>query len=126
MAQQNQKYITAETILSMLSSYIKKKEVDINDIIEWCAECEITVLGDVEQMHKYFMIPITVTNYKALLPCNVYRLLDVFDCGDNRINHYNDGSHLVFNPKSLSILFTLYSIPGLLLIGIPKSFATNS
>lgn len=97
MAQENNRFSTADTIMSMMSSYIKNKDINILDIVEWCAELETDVLGDVEEMHEYFKYKVIIENYKGELPCNLYRLLDVFSASNERPNYYNDGTHLVFN-----------------------------
>lgn len=96
--QSNQKYTTAENIMARLSSTIKNKVFDIEDIVQWCAECTIEVIGSPMAMHKYNKLKLVVEHQKALLPCNVYRLLDVFNHGDVRIEeYYNDGTHIIFN-----------------------------
>jgi hypothetical protein len=94
----NQKYLTAENIYAKLALVHKRKIFNIEEIVEWCAECILTIIGDTVAMYDYTKVKCIVNNQKALLPCNVYRLLDVFDGTDNRINlFYNDGIHLVFN-----------------------------
>ena len=99
----NNKYITAETIMNRVASVHKERsqEFDVNDYIEWCAECETEYLGDVESMTLYKEVELVVDNGQALLPCNLYRLLDICTSDSmtpqNREPYYNDGTYLHFN-----------------------------
>lgn len=96
--QSNQKYTTVENIFARLSQKIKTKSFDIEDIVQWCAECTVEVIGAPIAMRNYNKLKLRVTQNKALLPCNVYRLLDVFSSANHRYkSYYNDGSHIVFN-----------------------------
>ncbi len=98
----NNKYVTAENIMARLSMMHKNKSFNIDEIVQWCSECVIEVIGNPISMYDYNRIKLIVNNYKALLPCNVYRLLDVYDSNDNRItNYYNDGSHIIFSSDAV-------------------------
>lgn len=48
------------------------------DIIEWCQEVECDIIGEVDDMYPYIGFPLDVVNSRAKLPCNVYRILDVY------------------------------------------------
>jgi hypothetical protein len=94
----NQKYVTAENIMARLAMTHKKKSFTIDEIVEWCAECTIEILGNPVAMYDYNRFKVIVTGNLGLLPCNMYRLLDVYDASNTRIkNYYNDGVHLIFN-----------------------------
>lgn len=95
--QSNQKYITAEHIMARLSQKHKQKNFSINEIVQWSAECSIEIVGNPDVMAPYRGVELKIEQFKALLPCNVYRLLDVYDNNDNRIDNYaNDGIHIIF------------------------------
>ena len=48
------------------------------DILEWCQEVEVDTLGSVDQMFTYVEFPLDVKNGRAKIPCNTYRILDVY------------------------------------------------
>jgi hypothetical protein len=96
----NNKYFTAEKIFARLAKVYKSKMqgTDIGTIIEWCAEIELEVLGNWQQFVRYDKYEITVVDGKALLPCNIYRLLDVVDGSEIRMmNYHNNGAYLSFS-----------------------------
>ncbi len=96
--QSNQKYVTVENIIGRLSTKVKDKIFNKEEIVQWCAECTIEVIGNPLSMHDYNRIKLRVEHGKALLPCNVYRLLDVYNSANIRYtSYYNDGIHLVFS-----------------------------
>jgi hypothetical protein len=95
--QSNQKYVTAESIMARLAMKIRSKDFTIDEIVQWCAECTIEIINAPLAMYNYTKVKLIVQNHKALLPCNVYRLLDVFNYGNHRIKqYYNDGTHINF------------------------------
>lgn len=97
--------VTAKTIIMMLSRVHKHKvdEYNTSDFIEWCAECEVDYLGDVEgfELKKAEQLEVDSTEKRALLPCHMYRLLDVCTNEDMtqeyREAHYNNGSYLILD-----------------------------
>jgi len=60
-------------------------------------------------MYHYRAFPLTVANSRAWLPCNVYRILDVYDKNGNTataVEYNNAGEFLVF--RSDMTLTTIY------------------
>jgi hypothetical protein len=95
--QTNQKYVTAENILARLATKVKNKNYSIEEIVQWCAECTIEIVGNPLSMYTYNKVKLYVEKNKALLPCNLYRLYDVYDVNEYRHRDYfNDGTHLIF------------------------------
>ena len=93
----NNKFVTAENIAARLSQVHKQKKFTIEEIVQWCAVCSIEIVGNPDVMAHYMAVALPVENHKALLPCNIYRLHDVFDSNDNRFLSYsNDGIHIIF------------------------------
>jgi len=95
----NQKYFSGEKIFARLSRNYKTKMLShsIGDIIEWCAEIEVEVLGHAIQFVKFQDVELTVIDGKALLPCNIYRLTDIFlHSGKRLMSVHNDGDKLSF------------------------------
>lgn len=94
----NNKYTTVENIAARIGQKHKQKSFTIDELVQWCAECVIEIVGNIDVLADYTRIKCVVTDNKALLPCNIYRLLDVFDANDNRYRAYtNDGTHIIFN-----------------------------
>jgi len=107
------KWVTPETIAAKIARNFKNLEFDIYDVVEWCAECEINI-GDFEGFMRYNDVEIEVKNRKALLPCNVYRLLDVRsgNCDNCSVYNYeNHGSFLRFQHNSFTNSFTQNTSP---------------
>jgi hypothetical protein len=107
------KWVTVETIGAKIARNFKSMEFDIYDLVEWAAECEINI-GDFEGFQRFNNVPVEVKNRKALLPCNVYRVLQVksstcFDCPV--YNYENQGSILNFQHNSVTNTFTQNTSP---------------
>lgn len=95
----NYLYTTVENIHARVSSINKRKAFDILDCVEWCAELELDLLGDVDRMADFFMVECVVTDNQALLPCNMYRLKDVlYSDNTRRTDYYSTGQYLNFLP----------------------------
>ena len=95
----NSKYTTYGDIFERLTRTFPEKNIQESDIIAWCAECETEWIGDIEAMTQYTKKALTVSNLQALLPCNVYRILDVYTDPTNPnsvIPYYNNGAYLIF------------------------------
>jgi len=104
--QSNQKYTTAEQIMQRLAMEpaLRDKDFNIDEVVQWCAECTIEVIGSPVAMYNYQKVALKVRENLALLPCNVYRLLDVFSNGDRRYSNYqNDGVHLIFSSNFVPV-----------------------
>ncbi len=72
-------FISPEVIQADLSRVYKRKHFDIDDIVEWCGIAETRYIKDIDLMCPVYEVPLSIVNGSALLPCNVYRLLDVYD-----------------------------------------------
>ena len=100
----NTKYTSYLDIAQKLSREFPDKTDNINpaDIAAWCAECETDYIGDIESHREYIDFPIIVNNFQALLPCTLFKLLDVYyspySSGINvqRVTYNNNGSYINF------------------------------
>lgn len=90
----NSKYFDHLYILNRLSRVYKQKQFNDDDVMVWCQEVEREIIADVEHMPKYEEIDIEVTNGILTLPCNLYRLLDVYDSSEGRILYQSNGTNL--------------------------------
>lgn len=74
--------------------------VNLGDIVELCAEVEFEVLGTYTGMVHKNSIAIVVNGYRILLPCDVFRLKDVYTSSGTRIMGFtNNGTYLHFNEE---------------------------
>jgi hypothetical protein len=105
----NTKFSKASVILSRLKRLAPSKTFSPVDVIEWSSECVVEELKMAPAWYTYKKVALTVTNGKALLPCNLYRLLDVYDRMSKRVK-YDDssGSYLVFEGYSDTYIYINY------------------
>lgn len=123
MATNTQRFVSAEIVAYELGRSFKSKTWDIGDIRTWCGEVETRYIKDIETMVNYEEIDLTVDNGMVLLPCNIFRILDVYehrnrileyDMTDNgtyiynfrhngRKVHYPDGSRIFINYRGTNI-----------------------
>jgi len=90
----NNKFTRATEIAARITRKHKKLNVNINDIIEWCADCEINVISEAENWFLFKDVKLTIADLQALAPCNIHRLLDVMYEGD-RIYYEYDGTYIM-------------------------------
>ena len=99
----NNKYFSAGKIHHRLSQRHKNKMsgYSYGDIVGMCAEVEIEILGNHVQFEPFEKVELTVIDGKALTPCNIYRILDVFTSDNTRIfNYHYDGDKISFSEES--------------------------
>lgn len=97
----NSEYISPLAIGSRIARRHKSKKLDDNDIIEWCMEVECDILGDVGRMYKYLGFPLAVNNFRAKIPCNLWKVRDIYlieDDPSSRINFTRMDGYFGFNP----------------------------
>ena len=96
----NHLYTDHKNIYARLTRKVKSKRIDEGDIIEWCQEVEIDIIQDMDNMYKFVEAEFTVENNRVFLPCNVYKILDVYTTPDDttsRIYYYKAGSFISFD-----------------------------
>jgi len=78
-----------QTIIDRITRIHRNKPINEGDIIEWVSECEVDYIQDVDNMIGYSGLRLSVVNKKALLPCNVYRILKVYSDRNYRTSDVN-------------------------------------
>jgi hypothetical protein len=78
-----------QTIVDRITRIHRNKPINEGDIIEWVSECETDYIQDVENMIGYSGLRLEVKNKRALLPCNVYRILKVYTDRKDRTSDVN-------------------------------------
>jgi len=94
------KYVPIEAIAAKVARDARNTPFDFYDIVEWCVEAENNI-GDFEEFMPYRNVPLEITDKKAYLPCNVYRLLSVKGMNCTVFNYDNNGTYLLFGDNSL-------------------------
>ncbi len=72
------RFINHKTILTSLERTFKEKQFDEEDILNWCQEVETLYIADPSSMVAYMEIPLAVSNFKVVLPSNIYKIRDVY------------------------------------------------
>lgn len=108
----NSRYTHPGIVYMDIKRTLPNKSFDYDDIVEWCAKVETLFIGDIDKMFIYEAIPLVVTNGLALLPCNMYKLEDVYtDPGnsDTKLPDIgNNGAYLYGWPNSVKEGSTVY------------------
>lgn len=110
----NQKYMHWRFIIPRIAQKTKELGISLieDDVAEWCAECETDYIKHHPWFIKFARVPIAVTQgdgqMVAKLPCNVYRLMDVYS-GSGRVAYENDGSFLYLGDFKGSYVFLNYT-----------------
>jgi hypothetical protein len=66
----------------------------MSDVIEWCAQVETRHIKDIESMIDYYGIGQVIEHGMIKIPCNVFRILDIYDESDNQLFVSNNGHYL--------------------------------
>lgn len=111
------KYFTAKEIYNRLSMSHKKKMrgVPMRNIIEWCSTVEIEYIEDFPGFTEIIGHELNVSDYRAKMPCNVFKLENVYTEGNKRLYNYGyNGSYLFFERENIQtgkILIDFRGIP---------------
>ena len=90
----NQKFVSVDVIAYELGQTFKSKNWNIGDIRTWCSVVETRYVKDIETMAEFEEIDLTVDNGMVLLPCNIFRILDVYKSENEILEYKNNGSYL--------------------------------
>lgn len=90
-------------------------------MIEWCQTVELDIVGDIDGMYHYVGWKLPVSYGRAKLPCNVYRILDVY------IRSGDPGSRIPFNRLPGMISFGNSNISEVYIdyVGLPIDLETG-
>ena len=95
----NNLYVTHHVIHANLTRVFKKKQFDLNDVMEWCQKMLHNSAKDVETMTTFLNVALEVPQSGALknmvyVPCNVFRLLSVYNGSTPITDYLFDGSYI--------------------------------
>lgn len=108
---------------SRIARRFPSKQFNEDDILEWCQVVECDMIGAVDGMYPYIGFELPVVGGRAKLPCNVYRITDVYTTPGNensRIPFNRLQGHISFGTSSYSkVYIDYYGTPIDLDTGIP-------
>lgn len=115
MITNDSRYVSHHVIYADITRKHRQKTINIDDVMEWCGICETRYTKDVDLMAWFVAVDLEVDtdNKRALLPCNVFRIFDVFsDENDDssRVEYYNTGTYLSLpEDYALDYVFITYA-----------------
>lgn len=110
----NNLYINHRVIMASLARSHKRKNWLDAEIMEWCQECLNNIITDIETMATYIEIGLAVPQTgpdknMVYTPCNIFRLLDVFNSSGSRIDYSYNGSYIILpSDNTLTEIFINY------------------
>ncbi len=108
----NNKFVTVDTVGSMLTRNHKGINFEPSDLIEWCRECLEEIADPDTVLLKKRNVEVRVNNSLAELPCDVYRLLSVRVNGSVPTeNVIDDGDYLHMNFQTGKVKIDYYYLP---------------
>ena len=111
------KYFTATEIYNRLSmTYPKKmKGLPLRNVVEWCATVEVEYIKDFAQFIEVIGHEVSVANYRGKLPCNIFKLENVYTQENKRLFNYGyNGTYLFFEREEIetgTVLIDYRGIP---------------
>jgi len=78
-----------------VSKLFPGENINKDDIFEMCINAELLYINDGDLLAKYVDVPVEIdqTLFMGALPCNVKRLLEVYDKDENNIEYQLTGSN---------------------------------
>lgn len=82
-------YTTADEVFNKVTRLFPGETINKDDIYEWCMDAEINKISDGDLFAKYIDIPVVIdkTLNIGALPCNVKRIIDVYDADENYVEY---------------------------------------
>lgn len=82
-------FTTPKEVYHKIARLFPGETINEDDIFEWCMDAEINHISDGDLFAKFVDVPITIdsTLNMGALPCNVVRIIDVYDKDDNLIEY---------------------------------------
>lgn len=84
-----QLFTNPETIFHRLTGSFPDKSISKDNIYEWCFDAEVNYICNENDMVLYDNAELEIDSIsrKAVLPCNVFRLVNVYDCENNPLKY---------------------------------------
>lgn len=101
---ENPKYTHHLEIYNRLAVALKDTDKILRkkDVLSWCQEVETEFCPNVHNMWEYIQFELSVNNSRAFLPCNLWRLVNVYTVPNDPtsiVAYAFPGSFISFNPS---------------------------
>ena len=110
----NYKYVRIDNIYQRLGQRIKGKELPFEDIVEWCAECELIEIGQFTDWNRFQDVELTVADRQVELPANcwyVKRVKSGTGYYNKFIDFYVNGNYINFSEDLTTVYIDYYAFP---------------
>lgn len=94
MNDRNYLYATHKNVAASLASYIKNRNIGLDDIYSWCSEAISLYIADIEFMWTYNEMGFEIIGGRILIPCNCFRIINVYNSGEKELSFFNNGAYL--------------------------------
>lgn len=107
-------FITPEIIFHKLAQmFSNSKVLSDDDIYEWCFESEVNHIAEVDDMTLYtdVILNVDTLSKKAILPCNIQRLVEVYDNNDTPIKYIKlPPSYIKIDTNDTTVKISYYGV----------------
>lgn len=110
------KYTDHVEIMARIARIHKHKELNEDDILEWCAECCIEYIQDSSYYVEYNSVRLPVVNRVVEIPCYLHKIHDVYYAITNPnsvVKYIHNGSYLFLeeNYKKDYVYLNFWGLP---------------
>jgi hypothetical protein len=113
----NLKYVRIDNIYQRLTQRLKGREIPFEDIVEWCADCELNHIG---QYTDWFWMPDVefkksdggIINQQIVVPTDCWYIKSVKGYNNSRyVNFYTNGNFITLEDDLDSVWIDYYAFP---------------
>jgi hypothetical protein len=110
----NLKYVRIDNIHQRLTQRIKGKEIPFEDIVEWCAECELVEIGHFNDWFLYLDIELTLVDQEVDLPANCWYIKAIKTTANSASRHVDfvvNGNAIIIDEDLSTVYIDYYAFP---------------
>lgn len=107
----NQLYTGVDAIAAQIADLYPGLELSKTKVMEWSAYVQMHELVLIKEWFLFDNVQLDIDQKKALLPCNVHKLLDVWSTTYGRVKFRNDGVYLYFNEPFTDVYIKYRGFP---------------
>ena len=107
-------YTSAKNIYTQIARLFPNDNIHEDDIFEWCMDAEINYIADGDLLYKFIDVPVTIDKTLKIgaLPCNVRRIIDVYNKEDVPVEYQVTASNHIKVKSNIDTVYLTY-------LGIP-------
>lgn len=107
----NNIYTGIDAVMSQIASLYPSLVIDKGNVMEWSAYAQMHEIVRIRDWFLFDNVLLAIDQKKALLPCNVHKLLDVWSTTYGRVYFRNDGVYLFFNENYTDVYIKYRGFP---------------